>query len=106
MVCASHAEAPGASCWPQYHMVRWMGPLGTLVVAGPGPPAGVDTAGAELWPLVPPHAAIPSASTPAIAQAAQTRRAAGRWKWFLVMRDGRLAAVPGTLAIAASLASG
>jgi len=53
MVWASHAEAPGASCWPHHHMVRWMGPLGTLVVAGPGAVPGVDTAGPALWPLVP-----------------------------------------------------
>jgi hypothetical protein len=106
MVWASHAEAPGASCCPHHHMVRWTGPLGTLVVAGPGAVPGVDTAGPALWPLVPPHAAIPSASAPASAQAPQTRRAAGRWRWFLLPNDGRLAAVAETLAIAASLASG
>jgi hypothetical protein len=106
MVWASHAEAPGAYCWPHHHMVRWIGPLGTLVVAGPGAVPGVDTAGPALWPLVPPHAAIPSASAPASAQATQIRRAVGWWRWFRVPNDGRLAAVSDILAIAASLASG
>src|SRR5215471_20826569 len=96
MVCLSHAEAPGASCWPQYHMVRWTGPLGTLVVAGPGPVAGVDTAGPAFWlPLEPPHAASPSASTPASAQVPQTR----------TLNDSPLATLPFRVAIATSLAS-
>src|SRR5262245_61849157 len=56
-------------------MVRWIGPFGTLVVAGPGATVGVDAAGAVFWPPLPPQAVIPRVSTHASAPAPHNRGA-------------------------------